>query len=91
MTFFLNFKRSPHGLLTGGGLLPPPPPPPPPLTKPLCPCDRSTRNNIMPIFPLCNQCIDIYKSRSIIVPSTTREIGLYDITVYWLLPTNPVG
>ena len=25
------------------------PPPPPPSTRPLCPCDRHTRNNIIPI------------------------------------------
>ena len=25
----------------------PPPPPPPPSTRPLCPCDRHTKNNII--------------------------------------------
>ena len=34
-----------------GGQQPPPPPP----TTPLCPCDRHTINNIIPICPLCNQ------------------------------------
>ena len=40
MTLFLNFKGPPHGL-TGGGL-----PPPSPI-RPLCPCDRYARNNII--------------------------------------------
>ena len=28
---------------------------PPPSARPLCPCDCHTRNNIIPICPLCNQ------------------------------------
>ena len=42
------------------------PPPPPPSTRPLCPCDRHTRNNIIPICPLCSQSILQYR---ILTPS----------------------
>ena len=36
-------------------------PPPPPSTRPLCPCDCHTRNNIIPICPLCSQGIVQYR------------------------------
>ena len=36
-------------LIFAGGTTTSPPPPPPPSTRPLCPCNRHTRNNIIPI------------------------------------------
>ena len=35
--------------------------PPPPSTRPLCPCDCHTRNNIIPICPLWSQGIVQYR------------------------------
>ena len=46
------------------------------------PCDRYTRSNIMPIFPLCNQCILKYRIISSFLPTlwfNHQVVGLITI------------